>query len=465
MIANVTTPHVKAGEVANDARFVQATQANMAGTGIGSFNDRIRDGVRGGGPFGGLQEQGFATGLFNDPNGTPQGSPAEQEERLMMQSDWIRVSLAGALADYMFIDRFGNAVMSSQVDYNGQQAGYTDDPQEIINYAAAHDNETFFDIVQLKVPLATTPGDRVRVQNMGNDLIALGQGVPFFHAGQDMLRSKSMDRDSFNSGDWFNRLDFTYQWNNWGAGLPVASKNLANWPIMQPLLADPAIVVSTTEIVTAAAHFREMMQIRKSSHLFRLPDEPEVNSRLRFLNTGPDQIPGLIVMTLSDDDGGIDRVRERIVVLFNATVSPQVFEAPLFAGIDFELHEVQQASIDPVMKTSSWDIDLSTFSVPARTTAVFVAGRSAEDQILLLVDDIEALVAAGVLNGGQGNALTVKLLNSLNKIAKGRNHAAANHVSAFIHQVEDFVAEGILTPAQGAALITTAEDILDALTP
>jgi pullulanase-type alpha-1,6-glucosidase len=453
------------GEVANDARFVQATQANMAGTGIGSFNDRIRDGVRGGGPFGGLQEQGFATGLFNDPNGTPQGSPAEQEERLMMQSDWIRVSLAGALADYMFIDRFGNAVMSSQVDYNGQQAGYTDDPQEIINYAAAHDNETFFDIVQLKVPLATTPGDRVRVQNMGNDLIALGQGVPFFHAGQDMLRSKSMDRDSFNSGDWFNRLDFTYQWNNWGAGLPVASKNLANWPIMQPLLADPAIVVSTTEIVTAAAHFREMMQIRKSSHLFRLPDEPEVNSRLRFLNTGPDQIPGLIVMTLSDDDGGIDRVRERIVVLFNATVSPQVFEAPLFAGIDFELHEVQQASTDPVVKTSSWDIDLSTFSVPARTTAVFVAGRSAEDQILLLVDDIEALVAAGVLNGGQGNALTVKLLNSLNKIAKGRNHAAANHVSAFIHQVEDFVAEGILTPAQGAALIAAAEDILDALTP
>ena len=39
------------GEVANDALFVQATQANMAGTGIGTFNDRIRDAVRGGGPF------------------------------------------------------------------------------------------------------------------------------------------------------------------------------------------------------------------------------------------------------------------------------------------------------------------------------------------------------------------------------------------------------------------------------
>jgi hypothetical protein len=158
-------------------------------------------------------------------------------------------------------------------------------------------------------------------------------------------------------------------------------------------------------------------------------------------------------------------VREQIVVLFNATDSQQAFEAPLLAGFDFELHEVQQASIDPVVPTSSWDADTSTFSVPARTTAVFVAGRSAEDQILLLVDDIEALIDAGVLNGGQGNALTVKLLNALDKIARGKNHAAANQVSAFINQVEDFVAESILTPDQGAALIAAAEDILDALAP
>jgi hypothetical protein len=39
------------GEVADDARFEQATQLNMAGTGIGTFNDRLRDAVRGGGPF------------------------------------------------------------------------------------------------------------------------------------------------------------------------------------------------------------------------------------------------------------------------------------------------------------------------------------------------------------------------------------------------------------------------------
>jgi pullulanase/glycogen debranching enzyme len=53
----------------------------------------------------------------------------------------------------------------------------------------------------------------------------LAQGIPFFHAGDELLRSKSLDRDSYNSGDWFNRLDFTYQTNNFAVGLPPWEKN------------------------------------------------------------------------------------------------------------------------------------------------------------------------------------------------------------------------------------------------
>jgi pullulanase len=451
------------GEVANGARFVQATQANMAGTGIGSFNDRIRDGVRGGGPFSGLQEQGFATGLFYDPNATDQGSPADQEARLRLEADWIRVSLAGALGNYPLVDRFGNAVLGSQIDYNGQQAGYTLDPQEIINYAAAHDNETLFDAVQLKLPLGTSTSERVRAQNMANSIIALGQGVPFFHAGQDMLRSKSMDRDSFNSGDWFNRLDFTYQWNNWGAGLPVASKNQDNWPLFAPLLADPALAVGPADIEAAAEHLRELMRIRKSSGLFRLPSEAEVVSRVGFLNTGPSQISGLIVMTLSDPDGGVDRMREQIAVLFNATDDPQSYVAATLAGFAFDLHEVQQASSDPLVATASFDAAGTSFFVPGRTTAVFVAKRPVDEQLALLIEDIDGLVDEGVLRRGRANALRTKLIRAARSWARGRSNAAANQIGAFINQVEAFVRAHILTPEEAALLIERAEMVLDTL--
>ena len=60
------------GEVADNARFVQASQLNLAGTGIGTFSDRLRDAVRGGSPFDAdPRTQGFANGLFTDPNDSP----------------------------------------------------------------------------------------------------------------------------------------------------------------------------------------------------------------------------------------------------------------------------------------------------------------------------------------------------------------------------------------------------------
>src|SRR5690606_11372475 len=109
------------GEVADDARFEQATQLNMAGTGIGTFSDRLRDAVRGGGPFDEgqalLDNQGVINGLWYDSNGglTEEAALAE----LLLSTDQIRVGLAGNLASYEFIDRNGNVVTGAEVDYNG----------------------------------------------------------------------------------------------------------------------------------------------------------------------------------------------------------------------------------------------------------------------------------------------------------------------------------------------------------
>ena len=99
------------GEVANDARFVQASQLNMAGTGIATFSDRLRDAVRGGGPFDDDPRiQGFASGLFTDPNGSPaNGTAAEQRTRLLHYQDLIRLGLAGNLRDYTFLDSTGHS--------------------------------------------------------------------------------------------------------------------------------------------------------------------------------------------------------------------------------------------------------------------------------------------------------------------------------------------------------------------
>ena len=360
------------GEVANNARFEQATQANMGdNTGVGSFNDRLRDAVRGGGPFDSgndhVRRQGFINGLYFDPNAMNSGSPAEHDELLRL-TDWIRLGLAGSLSEYQFMDRFGNLVQGKDMEYFGNPgAGYTSDPQEVINYAAAHDNETLFDISQYKLPLATSMSDRIRVVNLANSIIALSQGVPFFHAGQDMLRSKSMDRNSYNSGDWFNFLDFSYQHNGWGRGMPPFGDNQNSWPLITDLLGNPALGdIDRRDIRTAGKHLREMLRIRQSSKLFRLRTGQAVAERLEFHNTGPGQDPGLVVMSLR---GHRDI---EVVVLFNASTEPKSFFFDTGEDSEFELHPVQQDSHDPVVRQSTYDEDEHRFHVPARTTAVFV---------------------------------------------------------------------------------------------
>jgi hypothetical protein len=363
------------GEVADNARGVNATQFNMAGTGIGTFSDRLRDAVRGGGPFDGGQDlirrQGWANGQYYDPNALNSGSPAELEG-LLHASDLTKLGMAGNLADYEMVDMNGDLVTGDEIDYNGQPAGYTQDPQEQIIYISKHDNQTLYDNNAYKMPVPRTTEDRVRAQIVGLSTVVLGQGVPFLHAGVDLLRSKSLDRNSYNSGDWFNRLDWTYQESVWGSGLPRAADNQDNWPLMQPLLADPALKPAPADIAMTTAMLQELLALRYSSPLFRLETGQEVMDRLFFLNNGPDQLPGLIVAVLSDMvEPDLDPDREWIVVLVNANDEAQTFADASLVGMDLALSSIQANGVDPLVKTSAFDPATGAFSVPGRTTAVF----------------------------------------------------------------------------------------------
>jgi pullulanase-type alpha-1,6-glucosidase len=453
------------GEVADNARGVNATQFNMAGTGIGTFNDRSRDAVRGVGPFDtGLnmvQNQGFANGSFYDPNPFVTRTPEEQLARLLLQSDQVRVGLAGNLADYSFIDRFGNLVTGAQVDYNGSPAGYNLDPQEDITYISKHDNQTLFDVNTYTAPQDTSMAERVRIQNVGLSTVILGQGVPFMHAGSDLLRSKSFDRDSFNSGDWFNQLDFTYMSNNFGVGLPLAGKNQGDWSIMQPFLADPSLKPGQADILQMAKLFRELLQIRYSSRLFRLQTAEDIQSRLSFLNTGPEQLPGLVVMALNDYQAtDLDPSYESIVVLFNANDEPQTFTAAELAGKKYALHLVQRLSADPLVKTARFNRPTGTFTVPARTTVVFVEFERAKVRLEMMIDTIQALVMDGTLLEGLGKSLVAKLAAVIQALEEGKLTAAMQQLNAFIRQASTVLKVGGLTGEEARLLILPAREIL-----
>ncbi|MET7932067.1 pullulanase-type alpha-1,6-glucosidase [Streptomyces sp. NPDC005322] len=355
------------GEVANDARFVQATQRNMAGTGIATFSDRARDAIRGGGPFDeDPRAQGFATGLFTDPNSSPaNGFSADQRARLLHDQDLIKVGLSGNLADYAFTDTRGRHVKGSEVDYNGSPAGYAAAPGEAVAYADAHDNETLYDALAFKLPERTPAADRARMQVLALATTTLSQGPALSQAGTDLLRSKSLDRNSFESGDWFNAIHWRCEdGNGLGRGLPPAADNQSKWQYAKPLLTNPAARPGCGEITNASAAYRDLVRIRTTEKDFSQSTAAGVQSALSFPLSGTEETPGVITMRLG-----------RLVVVFNATRDRQSQHVAALAGTPYALHPIQARGADATVRTSTYDRSTGTFTVPARTVAVYATGR------------------------------------------------------------------------------------------
>ncbi|MER5445526.1 pullulanase-type alpha-1,6-glucosidase [Streptomyces sp. NPDC002764] len=349
------------GEVADDARFVQATQKNMAGTGVATFSDRARDAVRGGGPFDSDPGvQGFASGLYTDPNSsTANGTSAEQKARLLHYQDLIKVGLSGNLRSFAFTDTDGKEVKGSEVDYNGRPAGYADAPGDALAYADAHDNESLFDALTYKLPKDTSAADRARMQVLAMATATLSQGPSLSQAGSDLLRSKSLDRNSYDSGDWFNAIHWNCaDGNGFGRGLPMAADNESKWPYAKPLLS--TVKVGCPQIEGTSAAYRDLLRIRTTEKLFSLDTAGQVQSKLSFPLSGKDETPGVITMELGD-----------LVVVFNATPAEQEQRIGSLAGTAYHLHPVQASGADPIVKSSSYERVSGTFAVPGRTVAVF----------------------------------------------------------------------------------------------
>lgn len=364
------------GEIADGRRFVQASQLSLNGSGIGTFSDRARDAVRGGGPADSgvdlFRRQGYINGLVYDRNAhAPAATPAEE---LLRIADMVRVGLAGSLRSFPLQTFRGGVSLLSAIDYNGQPAGYVAEPSEVVNYVENHDNQTLYDSNVFKLPVTTTTAERARVQILGAATTAFSQGIAYFHAGIDILRSKSLDRNSYDSGDWFNRLDWRYRENYFGTGLPPKQDNGKDYELLRPLLANPALRPSPEDIAWTRDAFRDLLRIRASSTLFRLRSAADIRQRLSFANTGPNQVPTVIAARL-DGSGYAGANFREVIYLINVDLVPRQVTIAAAAGKALVLHPVHRganAADKRPITAARFDAATGMFDVPPRTAVVYV---------------------------------------------------------------------------------------------
>ncbi len=153
----------------------QATQANIhkvkasegAIGGVAVFNDAIRDGLKG--------------SVFD-----------------AKAKGWISGNAAKDSANRILFGITG-----------GEHTGtnWKVDDALIINYMSSHDNRTLWDILKNADPKATVE-QRLAMNRLGASLVLLSKGTPFFLAGEEMLRTKGGNENSYNASDKVNNIDW-----------------------------------------------------------------------------------------------------------------------------------------------------------------------------------------------------------------------------------------------------------------
>jgi pullulanase-type alpha-1,6-glucosidase len=355
------------GEVASNSQFIQASQLELGGTAIGTYTDRLRDAVRGGGNNT-RNSQGIGSGLLTFPN--ERQYPDLVNADYMLRMDQLRIGLAGNLINFPLRTVDDETVLGKDIPYGDQPTGYALDPADTINYVSKHDNQTLWDNSQYRLPFDATTEDRVRMHIQSLSFTLFAQGIPFIHMGSEFMRSKSFLRDSYDYGDWFNRVDFSKQTNHYNVGLPPKDKDEDNWPLIKEVLKghQGRDHVDAKDIEFSAKVFEEMIALRMSSPLFRLTTAKDIIDKVSFLNIENRQV-GLLVMKLDDTKGRpVDDKFDSLIVIFNTSSEPQTFAYS--KAKNYQLHPIQQSGSDKSLKNSV--ADSKGFTVPALSTVIFI---------------------------------------------------------------------------------------------
>jgi len=131
-------------------------------------------------------------------------------------SDTIRDALRGPVSnnrENAFLAGKGGYTSTIRDAFMGK-ATWCKSPTQTVNYASCHDNMTLYDRLVTSCP-DSTEEELIRMNNLAAAVYMTSQGIPFVHAGEEMLRSKPMwnggfDDNSYKSSDKVNSL----KWDN-----------------------------------------------------------------------------------------------------------------------------------------------------------------------------------------------------------------------------------------------------------
>lgn len=257
------------------------TQRYVEGTGIAAFNDGIRDNIKGDGHNAGAQ--GFVQGA-RPPNGGM--------ERFLLN---IKGESTGK-GD-------GMAVFS---------------PNETVNYDSCHDDYCLWDKLQLSTP-DVPEGSRIDMDKLAAGIVLTAQGVAFIHAGDEFLRSKNRNNNSYN-----NLTDNTIDWS-----LKAKHRGVFDF-------------------------YRGMIALRRAHPAFRMTDRAMVERSVEFAKVVPNNLVEYAIKNHANGDSW-----RNILVIYNGNRDVRTMKV---AG-DWSIVADENCAGTAVVRTSRDSVSVGAFSL------------------------------------------------------------------------------------------------------
>ena len=179
------------------------------------------------------------------------------------------------------------------------------------------------------------------------------------------MRSKSLDRNSFNSGDAFNAVDWTGERNAFGTGLPPAWDNQDSWPQMRTVLERAEDLRPRAEDAAFVKRWTQaLLRLRRDEPLLRLTTSDAVQAALRFVPV--DGEPGLVIGHLDGRALPATHLAHGRELLYVLNTDPRPRTTTAVAGDGWTPHRALEGLAEGALG------DDGQVSVPGRSVAVFV---------------------------------------------------------------------------------------------
>ncbi|MCL2761639.1 MAG: type I pullulanase [Treponema sp.] len=243
---------------------LQTITGAQKGLGFAVFNDRFRTAIKGGSDD---NSRGFASGGTAKEKGIVHG------------------------------------VMGSINDF-------TEQANESVNYVTAHDNLNLWD----KFAHSLGKNSAVKSVLLANGIILTSQGIPFFQAGDEFLRSKFGNHNSYKSPDHVNKI----RWKNAGR---------------------------YREIVD---YYAGLIRLRKEHPAFRQTSRADIERTMKMLSA-----QDMGVSFILTDAGTASAASWRtIFVAYNGSLSPHTFTLPASVPVWQQVVDARRAGTETLAKVS-----------------------------------------------------------------------------------------------------------------